>query len=200
MVLHPLQLIVGLGNPGREYSDTRHNAGFWFLDEVARRLGVSLANEAKVLGELGTLRRAPHPLWLLKPTTFMNRSGSAIAALARFYKIPAEAILVAHDELDLAVGDIRLKHGGGHGGHNGLRDTHAQLGNSNYYRLRVGIGHPGDRHQVTGFVLGKPPASEQQLITAAIDRACDHLDELLDGQLARVMNSLNRRLPTESTN
>ncbi|GLW60315.1 peptidyl-tRNA hydrolase [Hydrogenophilus thermoluteolus] len=159
---HPIppQLVVGLGNPGREYEATRHNIGFWWVDQLARTLGATFHPEARFFGEVaraGTLR-------LLKPTTYMNRSGQAVAALARFFRIPPEAILVVHDELDLPPGRARLKFGGGTAGHNGLKDIRAQLGSDRFWRLRLGIGHPGDRNQVANYVLHPPRAEERALL------------------------------------
>lgn len=189
-----IQLIVGLGNPGAQYEQTRHNAGFWFVEAVARRHGGSLKSENKFHGEACKVFVDGKELWLLKPMTFMNKSGQAISALARFYKIEPENILVAHDELDLPPGAIRLKQGGGHGGHNGLRDTIAQLGGSrDFQRLRIGIGHPGHSSQVTGYVLGKAPADEQRLIEQAIDDALDILPLAVNGELQKAMNQLHTK-------
>ena len=188
----PLQLIVGLGNPGPEYDRTRHNAGADFVAELAYREGASLVQENKFYGLTARLNFQGRDLRLLIPTTFMNRSGQAINAIAQFYKIPPEAILVAHDELDLAPGVARFKHGGGHGGHNGLRDTISALGNNpNFNRLRLGIGHPGSAAQVVGFVLKKAPASEQTLIDDAIDRAIRALPEAAKGNWAAAMQNLH---------
>lgn len=188
----PLQLIVGLGNPGAEYDRTRHNAGADFVAELARREGASLVPENKFYGLTARIHFHGRDLRLLIPTTFMNRSGQAINALAQFYKIPPEAILVAHDELDLAPGVARFKHGGGHGGHNGLRDTISALGNNqNFNRLRLGIGHPGSAAQVVGFVLKKAPASEQTLIDDAIDRAIRALPDAAKGNWAVAMQNLH---------
>jgi PTH1 family peptidyl-tRNA hydrolase len=189
-----IQLIVGLGNPGAQYEQTRHNAGFWFVEAIARRHGGSFKSENKFHGEACKVRVDGEELWLLKPMTFMNKSGQAIASLARFYKIAPEQILVAHDELDLPPGDIRLKSGGGHGGHNGLRDTIAQLGGSrDFQRLRIGIGHPGHSSQVTGYVLGKAPSNEQIEMENAIDRALDALPLAITGELQKAMNQLHSK-------
>ncbi len=190
----PLQLIVGLGNPGPEYHRTRHNAGADFVAELARREGASLTPENKFFGLTGRIHLHGQDLRLLIPTTFMNRSGQAVGAVALFYKVPPEAILVAHDELDLPPGAARLKHGGGHGGHNGLRDTIRALGNNaNFNRLRLGIGHPGSAAQVVGYVLKKAPADEQQLIDDAIDRAADILPIAAKGDWAGAMNRLHTK-------
>lgn len=189
-----IQLIVGLGNPGSQYEQTRHNAGFWFVEALARQHGASFKSESKFHGEACKISISGHEVWLLKPMTFMNRSGQGIAALARFYKIEPANILVAHDELDLPPGDIRLKQGGGHGGHNGLRDTIEQLGNSrDFQRLRIGIGHPGHSSQVTGYVLGKPPADEQRLMEDAIDTALKVMPLAIDGELQKAMNQLHTK-------
>ena len=160
------RLVVGLGNPGAEYEDNRHNLGFWFVDRLARDLKVSLAPQGKFYGHVGRL----DDLWLLKPSTFMNRSGQAVVALARFYKIMPDEILVVHDELDLQPGVIRLKQGGGNGGHNGLKDIQAHLTTPDFWRLRLGIGHPGERNEVVNYVLKAPRREEQELIDQAIDR------------------------------
>lgn len=159
------RLIVGLGNPGSEYEDNRHNLGFWFVDRLARELKVSLAPQGKYFGRVARINE----LWLLQPMTFMNRSGQAVAALARFYKIAAEEILVVHDELDLQPGVIRLKKGGGNGGHNGLKDIQAHLATPDFWRLRLGIGHPGERNEVINYVLKAPRKAEQELIDRALD-------------------------------
>lgn len=186
-----IELIVGLGNPGQKYERTRHNAGFWFVDELARRTTTTLKLENKFHGELGKARIDGNEVWLLKPLTFMNRSGQSVGTLARFYKISPENILIAHDELDLPPGTIRLKKGGGHGGHNGLRDSAAQLGSKEFMRLRVGIGHPGHSSEVTNYVLGKAPQSEQILMEQAIDRALDEVSAIVAGEHQKVMNRLH---------
>jgi len=189
-----IQLIVGLGNPGAQYEQTRHNAGFWFVEALARQHGASFKNENKFHGEACKLSLDGKEVWLLKPQTFMNRSGQAIAALAKFYKIETANILVAHDELDLQPGDIRLKQGGGHGGHNGLRDTIAQLGNNkDFQRLRIGIGHPGHSSQVTGYVLGKAQADEQRLMEDAIAKALGIMPLVADGEIQKAMNQLHSK-------
>ncbi|MCE1186013.1 aminoacyl-tRNA hydrolase [Zoogloea sp.] len=163
------KLIVGLGNPGDEYAQTRHNAGFWFCERLAADLGASFSKEARFHGLAANARAAG--VWLLMPQTYMNRSGQAVAALARFYRITPAEILVVHDELDIPPGQLRLKFGGGLGGHNGLKDITAHLGTQDYWRLRVGIGHPGDRNEVANFVLKPPRREEQTLIDVSIDRA-----------------------------
>ncbi len=166
-----IRLIVGLGNPGREYADTRHNAGFWFCERLAERLGVSLSVESRFHGLVGHGRQ--QGVWLLLPQTFMNRSGQAVGALARFHRIPPAEILVVHDELDIPPGQLRLKFGGGLGGHNGLKDITAHLGTQDYWRLRIGIGHPGDRNEVVNYVLKPPRREERDEIDPAIDRALE---------------------------
>jgi PTH1 family peptidyl-tRNA hydrolase len=167
-----IKLIAGLGNPGPEYTKTRHNAGVWFVEELAQRNNISLRPEKKYAGLYGKGIISGELVHLLIPTTFMNRSGQAVAPLANFFRIPVENILIAHDELDMPPGSIKVKKGGGHGGHNGLKDIIARMANNKeFYRLRIGIGHPGHRDKVTGHVLGKAPSIEQNLIESAIDEA-----------------------------
>ncbi|MCK5647494.1 MAG: aminoacyl-tRNA hydrolase [Gammaproteobacteria bacterium] len=187
-----IQLIAGLGNPGNEYEKTRHNAGFWFIDQLISHYNLTLKTESKFLGEVAKFNSPSGNVWLLKPGTFMNRSGQAIARLAQFYKIKPEQILVVHDELDLPPGSVKLKQGGGHGGHNGLRDSIAQLG-KNFYRLRLGIGHPGNKEQVVGFVLGKTPQSEKILIESAIDKAINSIELILQNDMQKAMNQLHAK-------
>ena len=163
------KLVVGLGNPGSEYAETRHNAGFWFCERLARELGTSFSKEARFHGLAANARN--DGVWLLMPQTFMNRSGQSVAALARFYRIEPAEILVVHDELDIPPGQLRLKFGGGLGGHNGLKDITAHLGTQDFWRLRVGIGHPGDRNEVVNFVLKPPRREESELIDESLDRA-----------------------------
>ena len=163
------KLVVGLGNPGSEYAETRHNAGFWFCERLARELGTAFSKEARFHGLAANARA--DGVWLLMPQTFMNRSGQSVAALARFYRIAPAEILVVHDELDIPPGQLRLKFGGGLGGHNGLKDITAHLGTQDFWRLRVGIGHPGDRNEVVNFVLRPPRREESALIDASLDRA-----------------------------
>lgn len=189
----PIALIVGLGNPGREYEATRHNAGFWFVDAIARQAGASFKHENKFHGDAVKARVHGHEVWLLKPSTFMNRSGLSVGALAKFYKIAPESILIAHDELDFDPGDVRLKTGGGHGGHNGLRDSIAALGSKNFARLRIGIGHPGDARQVSGYVLKKASTDDQRAIEDAIDQALDVLPLLIDGEMEKAMHRLHSK-------
>ncbi len=187
-----IRLIVGLGNPGPEYAQTRHNAGAWLVADWARRLGVELRQEARFHGEIARYQSGAHDVRLLLPTTFMNRSGQSVLAVATFFKILPQEILVAHDELDLPPGVARLKVGGGHGGHNGLRDIIATLSQQQgFARLRIGIGHPGQASQVSNFVLQRPPHSEMQLIEQAIDSTLALRERLLTGDFAGVMNQLN---------
>lgn len=184
-------LIAGLGNPGREYESTHHNAGFWFVDALAAAQGAVFKPEKKFHGDVARFTHDGEPVWLLKPDTFMNLSGQAVAALARFYKIATENILVVHDELDLPLGVMRLKQDGGHGGHNGLRDIICSLGGNNFLRLRIGIGHPGDKDKVTGHVLKKSSLSDRKQIEAGIDEAMAVLPKVLEGDLQSAMNELH---------
>ncbi len=187
-----IRLIVGLGNPGREYEGTRHNAGAFFVQELARRAGTVLKAESKFSGETARGSIAGHDLRLLVPTTFMNRSGRSVAAMANFYRLKPEEILVAHDELDISPGQARFKQGGGHGGHNGLRDIIPALGGSrDFHRLRVGIGHPGHASKVSGYVLAKPNGDDRQAIDDAIDAAVDALPLLLGGDIVKAMTQLH---------
>jgi len=189
--LATVRLIVGLGNPGPKYDQTRHNAGFWFLDGLARRHGCELRPEPRFHSEAGRCLLDGHDCRLQKPTTYMNRSGRAVQALAGFFRIPREAILVVHDDLDLPPGTARLKRGGGHGGHNGLRDLIAQLGGRDFLRLRIGIGHPGHRDQVIDYVLQRPSRDDHALIDTAIDRALDVTPLVVAGEMERAMNVLH---------
>ena len=190
-----IKLLVGLGNPGPEYEDTRHNAGFWWLQAAARELKVTLQPERSYFGVAARANIDGRPLWLLEPMTYMNRSGQAVGALARFFKIAPEEILVAHDELDLAPGELKLKKGGGHAGHNGLRDIHAQLGSSDYWRLRIGIGHPGDRNEVANWVLKKPAPDQREAVHAAIDRAIRALPDLLADRMDKATATIHTSKP-----
>ena len=192
MAGEPLKLIVGLGNPGTEYARTRHNAGFQFVDELAERHAALFRSEPRHRAELARARIADNELWLLKPMSYMNHSGDPVRSVASFYKVPPEQILVAYDELDFPVGMVRLKHGGGAAGHNGMRDVIAQLGDA-FWRLRIGIGHPGDRAQVLDYVLGRPPAAEAQLIGEALTAAADVVPVFLGEGAQVAMNRLHRR-------
>ncbi len=194
-----IRLLVGLGNPGAEYVDTRHNAGFWWIDAVASRLRASLQPERSYHGLVARVNRPAaqggDPLWLLEPMTFMNLSGKSVSALARFFKIAPAEILVAHDELDLQPGQVKLKLGGSAAGHNGLKDIHAQLGTPDYWRLRLGIGHPGVKAEVVNYVLRKPMAEHRQAIDEAIDRSVGALDLLLAGDMERAMMQVHASKP-----
>jgi len=190
-----IKLLVGLGNPGPEYTDTRHNAGFWWLEAAARELKVTLQPERSYFGVAARANVDGRPVWLLEPMTYMNRSGQAVAALARFFKIAPDEILVAHDELDLAPGELKLKKSGGHAGHNGLRDIHAQLGSSDYWRLRIGIGHPGDKSEVANWVLKKPAPDQRDAIHASIDRAIRALPDLLADRMDKATATIHTSKP-----
>ena len=188
-----IRLLVGLGNPGSEYESTRHNAGFWWVDAAARALGGHLVAERPYFGRVARVNRSDGPVWLLQPQTYMNLSGKSVAALARFFKITPAEILVVHDELDLPPGQMKLKFGGSHAGHNGLRDIHAQLGSPDYWRLRLGIGHPGVKAEVVDYVLRKPPTAEREAIEAAIDTSLQALDLLLAGQMDKATMKLHAK-------
>lgn len=184
--------VIGLGNPGAEYATTRHNAGAWLVEAIARDAHVELRPEKKFLGLYAKVNVSGHTVHLLNPTTFMNRSGASIAALCQFFKLTPEQLLVAHDELDLPPGQARYKAGGGHGGHNGLRDTISALGNQNqFHRLRIGIGHPGNAKQVIHYVLTRPGKAEQSAIEHALDECLATLPQVLDGDWAKAMNRLH---------
>ncbi|MDB5891764.1 MAG: peptidyl-tRNA hydrolase [Polaromonas sp.] len=181
-----IKLFVGLGNPGPEYEATRHNAGFWFMDTVSSDLKVTMVVDKNYHGLTArSALDATKTVWLLKPMTFMNLSGKSVAALARFFKLKPEEILVAHDELDLLPGQVKLKFGGGHAGHNGLRDIHAQLGTGDYWRLRLGIGHPGIKTEVSNWVLKKPSLEHRLAIDDCINRASLALPALTSGQFEK---------------
>lgn len=186
-----IRLIVGLGNPGRDYETTRHNAGFWWVDEFARQHGLNFRSETKFHGLAVRGMLHGHEVFLLKPQTFMNVSGRAVGALAQFYKISPGEVLVVHDELDLPPGSAKLKMGGGHGGHNGLKDIIAHLGTKDFWRLRIGIGHPGERSEVVGFVLNNPRKEEQPLIEQAMQRALDVSDMIVAGKQEAAMLKLH---------
>ena len=192
MSSQPIKLIVGLGNPGPEYQHTRHNAGSILVEAIADSYNLQLSNDKKLHGLTAKLPITAHPVHLLIPSTFMNLSGKSVAALCNFYKISPQEVLVAHDELDLEPGKVRLKVGGGHGGHNGLRDIISCLGTKDFHRLRLGIGHPGDRSKVTGFVLGPPPESERKLIQNSIDDCLQQLTAIIAGDHQSVMNELHQ--------
>ena len=187
-----IKLIVGLGNPGREYEDTRHNAGALFVEELCRQQGASLTADSKFFGLTARINLDGNDIRVVIPTTFMNRSGQSVAALCNFYKIAVNEILVAHDEMDINIGTARFKQGGGHGGHNGLRDIISSCGNNkDFHRLRIGIGHPGSADKVTGYVLSKAPAADHQKMLDAIDEAIRALPDAINGDWAKAMNYLH---------
>jgi PTH1 family peptidyl-tRNA hydrolase len=187
-----IKLLVGLGNPGEKYTTTRHNAGFWWIDEVVAQTNSKLTLDAKFFGVAGKLA-SKADTWLLKPTTFMNASGKSVAALANYYKITPAEILVIHDELDLPAGGLKLKVGGGHGGHNGLKDIEAALGTKDFWRLRLGIGHPGDRNEVVNFVLKAPTKDEQTAIDEKVYESTKLIDLLLAGEFESAMLKLHTK-------
>jgi PTH1 family peptidyl-tRNA hydrolase len=190
-----IRLLVGLGNPGPEYEDTRHNAGFWFIDAVARELKANLVPERSYFGLAARVNRPDGPVWLLEPMTFMNLSGKSVGALARFFKIAPAEILVAHDELDLLPGQVKMKFGGSHAGHNGLKDIQAQLGSAYFWRLRLGIGHPGVKAEVVNYVLRKPMADHREAIDKSIEQALTALDLLFAGDMDRALMKVHAKPP-----
>ncbi|MBV9696887.1 MAG: aminoacyl-tRNA hydrolase [Gammaproteobacteria bacterium] len=198
MAGEPLKLIVGLGNPGTEYARTRHNAGFQLLEELAQRHGASFRSEPRHRAELARAQIGGADLWLLKPMAYMNHSGDAVQSIASFYKVSPAAVLVAYDELDFPPGVVRLKFGGGAAGHNGMRDVIAQLGDG-FWRLRIGIGHPGDRTQVLDYVLGRPPVAQAMLLQEGLQAAADAVPVLLTEGAQIAMNRLHGRDPPGST-
>ncbi len=189
---NPLRLLVGLGNPGSKYAATRHNAGYWFADAVASRFAATFHPNSRFFGELAEFSLSGQPVRVLKPTTYMNESGRSVAAVVQFFRLSVEDLLIAHDEIDLPPGVVRLKRGGGHGGHNGLRDVIPALGSPDFTRLRIGVGHPGHKDLVTGYVLNRPRSEEQALIKTAVADALDAFEIILSGDLPRAMNSLHR--------
>ena len=190
-----IRLIVGLGNPGPEYEHTRHNAGFWWVDAAARQLGASLSFDRNYHGLLARLALPDGPVWLLQPMTFMNLSGKSVGPLARFFKLEPAQILVVHDELDLEPGQMKLKQGGGAAGHNGLKDILAQLGSPDFWRLRIGIGHPGDRAEVANWVLKRPPLEDRLTINQCIASSVETLPLLLAGTMDRAMMKIHAKPP-----
>ncbi len=189
-----IKLFVGLGNPGPDYQSTRHNAGFWWLDALASELKVSLAMDKSYHGLVARTSVNGQTLWLLAPQTFMNKSGQAVAALARFFKIAPAEILIAHDELDIVPGQVKLKFGGGHAGHNGLRDIHAQLGTDDYWRLRLGVGHPGVKSDVSHWVLKKPSLDHHIAIEQCIDRSIKALPHFLKDEMDKATMLIHTRI------
>lgn len=192
-MLHPIKLIVGLGNPGPEYSSTRHNVGAWFVEYLARTNNLKFRTEKKFHGQIASLEINENSAWLFIPSTFMNLSGQAIGALCKFYKLAPQEILVAHDELDFEPGVIRLKQGGGSGGHNGLKDIVAHLPTADFFRLRIGIGHPGDRDKVTDYVLSSPSKADKKIIEDAIEDCSVYVPEIIQGQIENVMQKLHTK-------
>lgn len=192
--MNEISLIVGLGNPGSEYAQTRHNAGFWYIEQLAERYNIQLKNDNKYHAISGRGNIEGRDVRLLLPLTFMNRSGQSVVPFAKFYQIPTTQILIAHDELDMNPGIIRLKNGGGHGGHNGLKDIVPHLG-ADFLRLRIGIGHPGSKERVSSHVLSKAPNSEQSLIDHALSHALDQTRSLIQGDIAKAMNAVNAFKP-----
>ncbi|MBP8144203.1 aminoacyl-tRNA hydrolase [Pseudorhodoferax sp.] len=190
-----LKLLVGLGNPGAEYEDTRHNAGFAWIEAAARELRAPLRPEGGYFGVTGRSAQPGGTVWLLMPMTYMNLSGKSVSALARFFKIAPEEILVVHDELDLAPGEMKLKQGGGNGGHNGLKDIQAQLGSADFWRLRLGIGHPGHKDAVAGYVLRRAPAAEREALQDCIDKSLQALPLLLGGSMDRALQKIHAKPP-----
>ena len=190
-----IKLFVGLGNPGTEYEHTRHNAGFWWVDALARQLKLNLQHERSYQGLMARSQLGGQTIWLLEPQTFMNASGTSVAALARFYKIEPEQILVVHDELDVVPGEAKLKLGGSHAGHNGLRDIQAKLGSADFWRLRLGIGHPGVKSEVIHWVLKKPSSDQRELIDACVTRSLQATDDLLSGDFTRATQRIHTSKP-----
>jgi PTH1 family peptidyl-tRNA hydrolase len=190
-----IRLFVGLGNPGPEYEDTRHNAGFWFIDQLARRFKVSLQPDRAYHGLVGRANLPQGAVWLLQPMTYMNVSGKSVAPLARFFKIEPAEILVVHDELDVAPGEVKLKQGGGNGGHNGLKDIQAQMGSGDFWRLRLGIGHPGVKTEVAAYVLRKPPSSEREGIERSMNKGLDAIEAMLAGDMAQAVRTVHAQPP-----
>ena len=193
-----IKLFVGLGNPGPEYEDTRHNAGFWWIDALADTLGVRLAYDKAWQGQVARTTMQGQAVWLLKPQTFMNLSGRSVAALTRFFKITPQEILVVHDELDIMAGQVKLKRAGGHAGHNGLRDIHDQLGTDDYWRLRLGIGHPGVKAEVVNWVLKKPRLEDRQAIDDCIARSLKAVPFLQTDDVAKATMLLHTRAAPEN--
>ena len=190
-----IKLFVGLGNPGAEYEATRHNAGFWWLEAAARELKVNLVPEKSYWGLAARTQVGGQTVWLLEPQTFMNLSGKSVGALAKFFKIKPEEMMVAHDELDIEPGQVKLKKGGSHAGHNGLRDIHAQLASADYWRLRIGVGHPGEKSEVVNWVLKKPSPDHRQAIEDGIARSIKALPQLLSGDMEKAMVLIHTSKP-----
>ena len=193
-----IRLFVGLGNPGPEYEQTRHNAGFWWVEALARGWNTQTRPESNYFGLVARVNNAPGadgPVWLLQPMTYMNLSGKSVAALARFFKIAPEEIMVAHDELDIEPGQMKFKQGGGNGGHNGLKDMQSALGSADFWRLRLGIGHPGIKAEVANYVLRRPPIEERQLVEDCIAKSMDAVPQMLGGQFDKAMMKIHAKPP-----
>ena len=190
-----IKLFVGLGNPGAEYDATRHNAGFWYIDALARELKCALSYDKSYFGMVARTVVGGQTVWLLQPQTFMNLSGKSVGALAKFFKVAPDEILVAHDELDIVPGEAKIKLGGSHAGHNGLRDIHAQLGTDQYWRLRIGIGHPGVKSEVIHWVLKKPSAEHRDAIAQTIERSVQALPHFLSGNMEKAMMTVHTSKP-----
>lgn len=184
-------MVVGLGNPGRQYEANRHNTGFWFVDLLARRYGSEFKLEGRFHGSVCRIQVGGNECWLLKPSTYMNRSGQSVSSLAKYYKLDPSQILVAHDELDMVAGEVRLKQDGGHAGHNGLRDIISAVGSKQFWRLRIGIDHPGERSLVVDYVLGNPSRDDAIAIESCLERAADLFPKILSGEYQSVMNELH---------
>lgn len=190
-----IKLFVGLGNPGPEYEATRHNAGFWWIDALSRELKTPLSLDKNYHGQVARTTLNGQTVWLLKPLTFMNLSGKSVAALARFFKVSPSEVLVAHDELDIVPGQVKLKFGGSHAGHNGLRDIHSQMGSADYWRLRIGVGHPGVKVEVINWVLKKPSQEDRMAMEACIDRCLKAVPELLQGEMEKATMLIHTSQP-----
>jgi len=193
-----IKLIVGLGNPGPEYLMTRHNAGFWFVDALAKKLSLSFSFEKKFQAEVCRYQKASIDCWLCKPQTFMNGSGAAVQAIVNYYKLTMDQVMVVHDEIDLSPGTVRLKKGGGHGGHNGLRDIIQATGNSDFLRLRIGVGHPGSKDKVVPYVLGRASADEEEQIIQSFSLALEKSDQFFQDNLNKLMTELNKKNKPEA--
>ncbi len=194
-----IQLLVGLGNPGLEYAETRHNAGNWFVQQLAQHLKITLQMDKNHRGLLGKTVVNGRPIWLLLPQTYMNLSGYSVASLANFFKIAPSSILVVHDELDISTGQAKLKFGGSHAGHNGLKDIHQRIGSPDYWRLRIGIDHPGDRNAVADWVLRKPPLDEKIAIEQTIDRCIRVIQDIFDGKMDKAIMHIHTHKPIRET-
>jgi PTH1 family peptidyl-tRNA hydrolase len=190
----PIRCVVGLGNPGAKYADNRHNVGFWLVDRLAQQFNAMLRKEDKFSGEVARISHSAGECWLLKPDTFMNHSGRAVSALARFYKLPIDTMLIVHDELDLPPGVIRLKTGGGHGGHNGLRDIVSAMEGQAFHRIRIGIGHPGHKSLVSNYVLSAPTKTDYDAMLTGLDAVEQHWMTIQSGDIPKAMQLIHRKI------